>query len=370
MADEDFDKSETASAYKLERAREQGQVAKSTEITALCVFVTAIACLNARGIEGVLAQFRFDLGILQRVSQAESVAQLWTLIGSSLEHIGASLASFLAMIVIAAIAGNVLQTGLMFAPKVLQPDWTRLNPVTGLRRLFTMRTLFEALRACVKLTLLVLVIYYALAALLPQFHHLAALQPRRYIEVVVGDIASVGFRIAMILLLIAAVDILFMRRQFANRMRMSKREVRDEHKQREGDPRVRARQREIRQQMRRRSATLTRAAGADVVIANPTHLAVALEYRHGQMESPRVVAKGGGPLALAIRRIAHQHGVPVVENRPLARALFRQLDIGHHVPQSLYADVARIMVWVLAMQRSRRAALQLATGSPEREAIK
>lgn len=357
MADEDFDKSEAASAYKLQRAREQGQVAKSAEVTATFVFVAAVAYLDAIGLNGVLNHFRFDLAVLQRMATVEGGAQLWSLIAVSLEHLGLALLPFLLTVMAAAVVGNLIQVGPIFAPKALKPDWARLNPVAGFKRLLTVRTLFEALRACIKLTLLSLVMYFALIALLPQFHRLASLSPSRYIDTVLADIGAIGLRLSVVLVLVAVVDFVFSRRQFATRMRMSKREVKDEHKQREGDPRIRARQREIRQQMLKRSNALSKAAGADVIIANPTHLAIALEYRHGQMESPRVIAKGAGMLAFAIRRIARKHGIPVVENRPLARALFKQLDIGRHVPPELYADVARIMIWVLAMRRSREAAM-------------
>lgn len=362
MADEDFDKSEAASAYKLERAREQGQVPKSQEVTGTLVMAVAIAMLHARGLNGIMHEFRFDGALLQRVAVAGDGAQIMGLMGTALDHLVWSLMPFLATVALAAIAGNVLQTGPMFAPKALKPDWTRLNPVTGLKQLLSVRTLFQALRSCVKLALLALVVWYALTDLLPQFHHLAALPPRRYVETLLNDFGAIGLRVVIVLTLIAAVDLLFVRRQFATRMRMSKREVKDEHKQREGDPRIRQRQRELRQQMARKVGAIGQAGGADVIIANPTHLAVALEYRHGQMESPRVVAKGAGALALAIRKVGRANAVPVVENRPLARALFRQVEIGQHVPPALYADVARIMVWVLAMRRSRQAAQGLAAG--------
>ncbi|WP_423199778.1 MULTISPECIES: EscU/YscU/HrcU family type III secretion system export apparatus switch protein [unclassified Cupriavidus] len=360
MADEDLDKSEAASAYKLKRAREQGQVAKSQEVTSMLMMAVAVALLHARGLDGIMREFRFDAALLQRVAADGNSATVLRLLGATLDHLVWSLMPFLITVVIAAIAGNVLQTGVLFAPKALKPDWTRLNPVTGLRQLLSVRTLFQAFRACVKLVLLTLVVWYALLDLLPQFHRLAALPPRRYIDTVLNDIGAIGLRVTIILTLIAAIDLLFMRRQFSKRMRMSKREVKDEHKQREGDPRIRQRQRELRHSMARKVGAIGKAADADVIIANPTHLAIALEYRHGQMDSPRIVAKGAGALAFAIRKIGRNHAVPIVENRPLARALFRQAEIGQHVPPALYADVARIMVWVLAMRRARQGAQSVA----------
>jgi flagellar biosynthetic protein FlhB len=134
---------------------------------------------------------------------------------------------------------------------------------------------------------------------------------------------------------------------------MSRKEVRDEHKEREGDPRIRARLRELRREALRRSMAARRTASADVLLTNPTHYAVALRYVHGEMQSPQLVAKGAGSLAASMREIAARHRVPVVQNPPLARELYRSLEVDHHVPPALYAQVARILVWVFAMREAR-----------------
>jgi flagellar biosynthetic protein FlhB len=148
--------------------------------------------------------------------------------------------------------------------------------------------------------------------------------------------------------LVALLDLIFMRRQFAKQMRMSKRELKEEIRHREGDPRIRARMRELRREMLKRSLALRNTRKADVLITNPTHVAVALRYVHGQMAAPQLVAKGAGLLAAGMRRIAARHRIPVVQNPSLARQLFKDLQVDETVPPDLYAPVARIIAWVFA----------------------
>jgi flagellar biosynthetic protein FlhB len=174
-----------------------------------------------------------------------------------------------------------------------------------------------------------------------------------YLRVLLDDSAGLGLKMALILGLIALVDLIYTRREFAKKMRMSKRDIKDEDKHRDGDPRVRARMRELRREMRKRSQSLRQTKNADVVLTNPTHVAVALRYVHGEMESPQVVAKGAGYLAAAMRQIAAQHAIPVVQSPALARRLYKDLDVNRHVPPTMFAEVARIIVWVFAMRERR-----------------
>jgi flagellar biosynthetic protein FlhB len=182
------------------------------------------------------------------------------------------------------------------------------------------------------------------------------------VRTLLDDLASLGLKIALILWLVAALDALYTRREFATQMRMSHRELRDEVKHREGDPRIRARLRELRRELLKRSLALRATRKADVLVTNPTHLAVALRYAHGEMESPRLLAKGAGRLAAGMRRVAARHAIPVVQNAPVARALFRDVAVDGAVPPELYGPVARILVWVFAMRDARRGGAAAARG--------
>jgi flagellar biosynthetic protein FlhB len=302
-------------------------------------------------------QFRLDqLLVIQRSMAGTHAEMLWPLIADLLKETLAWLAPFACTVMIAAVVGNAMQTGPVLSVEPVVADFNRLNPANGIKRVLSVRALFDAARACIKLCLLIGAAYFSLKELAPQFYSLSGLSPLGYLKTLISDLASLGFRMALLMAIIAAVDWVFTRREFARKMRMSKREVKDEHKQREGDPRVRARLRDLQREARKRSKSLRQTRNADVVLTNPTHVAVALRYVHGEMDSPQVVAKGAGHLAAAMRHIAARHRIPVVRSPALARRLFRELDVEHHVPPHLFADVARIIVWIFAMRERSPAA--------------
>lgn len=356
MAEQDLDRNEDATPYKLEKARDRGQVAKSADVVSALVFTVAVAYLYWKGWDGLQAQFRYDHALLTQAGRLDGgAASLWWLLGGLIRDTGASLAAFFSALVVAAVVGNLVQTGPVLSAEPIKADFDRLNPVTGLKKLFAMRTLFEGARAIVKLLLLTLVVYHAIKSLAPQFPQLASMPPAKLAHTVLDDTASTGLKIALVLCLIALVDFGYTRREFAKKMRMSRRDLKDEHKNREGDPRIRARLRELRREATLRSMAARKTASADVLLTNPTHYAVALRYVHGEMTSPQLVAKGAGVLAASMRQIAAKHRIPVVQNPPLARQLFRDIEVDQQVPPELYAQVARILVWVFAMRESRLA---------------
>ena len=365
MAEQDLDRNEAATPYKLQRARERGQAAKSTDVVAAIVFVVAVVYLTWRGFGAVASQFRFDQALLIHAGRMDpSGVGLWPLIERALRSALTLAAPFFAAIMLAAIVGNMMQTGPILSFEPVKIDFDRVNPVNGLKKLFSMRVLFDTARAIVKLSLLALVAFLALKALTSQFYALASLSAVGYLRTLLDDLASVGLKMALVLTLIALLDLMYTRREFAKKMRMSQRELKDEAKHREGDPRIRARLRELRRETLKRSLALRQTRNADVLITNPTHLAVALKYEHGRMASPQLLAKGAGHMAAAMREIAARHRIPVVRNPALARRLYKELPVDHPVPPELYAQVARIIVWVFAMreQRHGRGAASAAEG--------
>ena len=355
MAEQDLDRNHAATPHKLLRARERGQVAKSADMVAAAVFAVAVVYASWHGFESVAGQFRFDQAILVEAGRMDaSGAGLQPLIERALRTAFVATAPFFAVVMVAAILGNLMQTGPLLAFELVKIDFDRINPVNGLKQLFSMRVLFDTARALIKLALLTLVAVLALRSLTGQFYALASLSPIGYLRILVDDIASVGLKMALVLGLIALLDFMYTRREFAKKMRMSQREQKDEVKQREGDPRIRMRLRELRREALKRSMALRQTRNADVLITNPTHLAVALKYEHGRMASPLMLAKGAGHMAGAMREIAARHGIPVVQNPPLARTLYKDLPVDQPVPPEHYAQVARIIVWVFAMRERRQ----------------
>ncbi len=358
MADQDMDKSQPATPYKLQKAREQGQVAKSRDVISAVTFTAAMAFLASQGWDAWRRVFQMDRLILAQVGNVEATQPaMWHLIEQVVRATLELGSPFLATLVLAAIVGNLLQTGPILSFETIKPTWARINPVQGFKRLFSVRTLFDGARAILKLVLLGLVAYFSLKNLAPQFYHLANLPAPRFVRTLLDDCASLGLRMSAMLIFIAILDFMYTRREFSKKMRMSRKELKDEFKHREGDPRIRSRLRKLRQEMLKRSRSLSNTRKADVLITNPTHVAVALRYVHGEMESPQLVAKGAGALAAVMRKIAAKHHIPVVQNRALARALFHSIEVDRSVPPALYADVARIIVWVFAMRRARERAL-------------
>lgn len=359
MSEQDMERTQDATPYKLEKAKERGQVAKSRDVVSAAVFTAAMAYLAWRGWPAWREQFLFDQALLMQAARIDaSPENLWRLVE---RMITASLwlgLPFFATLVITALLANVAQTGPIFSFEPLKADFSRLNPVTGLQNnFFSMQILFNALRTVLKLVFLSVAAWMVLEGFATQFYYLASLTPVGFVRTLLDDFASLGLKLAMVLWVIALIDMGFTRRQFAKKMRMSHRELKDEVKQREGDPRIRARLRDLRREMRKRSGSVRNTSKADVLITNPTHLAVALRYQHGTMQAPELVAKGAGVLAAAMRFIAARHNIPVVPNPPLARKLFKELDVDRAVPPQFFAEVARIIVWVIAMKQARQKAV-------------
>lgn len=355
MAEQDSDRSEQATPHRLEDARKKGQVAKSVDFLSCAAIAVLTVVVQASGWDGLGKLLSMAQRTLARAPGLEwSVANLAAWCGQLLLAVLLLLAPLLMALVIAALLANLAQTGPIFSVHPVKPDFKRLNPVDGFKRIFSMRTLFEAGKSIVKLVVLAGVAWAAVSAALPGLMALPTAAPAAYPRILLELVGGLLGKLALALLLIAMADMGFVRWDYAKRMRMSKRDIKDEHKNREGDPRIRARIRELRKDMLKRSQSMRRMASADVLVTNPTRLAVALRYEHGSAAAPKVVAKGAGDLAARMRALAGRKNIPIVQNKPLARTLFREVDYDGYVPEKLYPQLAKIMVWVYAMREARR----------------
>lgn len=350
-AHEDQDKSEPATAYKLQKSREKGQVAKSTEMVAALVILAGMLSMSVWAWTATTQWFRWGRSLMRQAgSLSMQSADLWRQTADLLVRLLGFVVPFGCLVMVVAVLGHWVQNGPVFAPSLLAVNLDRINPIHGLKRLFSMRFVFELFRLVLKLVVVSLAVVVVLHGLSEHLRELALLSIPQFGRTLLDSAAGLGVKLGCLLAAIGLLDVLFVRREFARKMRMSRRELKEEFKQRDGDPRIRARLRELRLEARRRSMTLKQTRNADVVVTNPVHVAVALRYVHGQMDAPLVVAKGAGQLAAVMRRMAARHRVPVVRSPALARKLFAQLDVDHAVPPWLFAEVARIMVWILAMR--------------------
>jgi flagellar biosynthesis protein FlhB len=350
--EQEQDRSEPATPFKLQEARRRGQVAKSVELSGWLMLVAATLLgwtmfdeLAAGALDLSRALFdqagRIDLSVqaTERLF-AGSLALLFSLFGV-----------FLALVTGVALLSGFVQIGPVFSAHPLKPDFNRLNPAAGFKRVFNARLVYETLKTLVKLALVTGVIWMTLASALPSLVTLPMIDAKAHPAVLHEHAMALALAVLAVLGFIAAFDFGYVKFDFARRMRMSRRELREEVKRRDGDPKIKAKIRELQREAARRGASLRRVPDADVLVTNPTHLAVALRYERGKTPAPLVIAKASGEMALRMRRKAEKCRVPVTEHRALARLLFREVPIDGAVPPDAYADVARILMWAYGLRR-------------------
>ena len=349
MAEEEQARSEKATPWKLEQARKKGSVPKGMDLGAFLALAVLAGVLYLSGpslFDGMLKLFAAGLAQAAVALTPHGASRLASTMLTAELRLWAGLA---ALLVAAGAIGSVMQTGLVLSFTPIKPDFKRLNPVDGLKRFFNIKLLFDALRAVVKAVLLATVIWQFLRHARPALFALLQDDVRVFPPAVLKLALQLLGWCLLALIPVVLFDLVTSRRHFSKRMMMSRREVRDEHKQREGDPRIRSRQRALQKEARQRSASLRRVRDADVLVTNPTRLAVALKYDDAGMPAPVVLAKGAGKLAALMREMAWRHQVPVVQNRRLARALFRSSGIDQPIAADTYLEVARVLIWLRTM---------------------
>ena len=353
MAEEsDLEKSESPTPRRLEKAREEGQVARSRELSTFALLAAGVAgmWMTADRISQGFAQLmrhgmQFEPGTALDTRRMLSYAA----------HSGADalmvIAPLFIVLMIASLAAPMALGGWLFTTKSLAPNFGRLNVLKGLGRMFSTQGLVELVKAVAKTTLVGAVAYWAIARDKDAVMGLMTQPPRAALPYVGEMIVVCCAFIVASLLLVTAIDIPFQLWQHHKKLRMTKEEVRQENKETEGDPHVKAHIRQLQRQAARRRM-MQDVPKADVIVTNPTHFAVALEYKDN-MSAPRVLAKGTDLVAQRIREMATEHRIPILEAPPLARALHRHVEIGHEIPATLYTAVAEVLAWVFQLRRWR-----------------
>ena len=350
-SENDSDRSEDPSAKRLEEALERGDVVKSQEVSTWFVIgagALMLAAFSGQMSGGLSTTFR---GLVANAHQIPVDGRGLILIASRVEReVLAAIAIPLGILVLAAIIGNVIQHRLVWSAESLKPQLSKISPMSGAKRLFSLQAVVNFLKGLVKITLLGAVM---VVLLWPQRHRLDTLVSTDILGTLLLTkslaLDMVGAVVA-ILFLVAAADYLYQYRQWFERQKMSLRELKEEFKQTEGDPMIKGKIRQLRQQ-RMRKRMMAAVPKASVVITNPTHFAVALQYEKG-MEAPVCVAKGTDNMALKIREIATSHSIPIVENPPLARALHATVEIDEEIPTEHYKAVAEVIGYVMKLRRA------------------
>ena len=352
MAEEsDLEKTEPASERRLEKAREEGNVARSRELTTLVMLSTAIGGLwfTAESLGGTLSAamrrgLQFERGIAYEPQQMLA-RTAWMAMQTLL-----AMAPLFAMMLVAAVVAPMMLGGWLLSGKAVSPNFGKLDPLAGIARMFSTQSLAELVKALAKSLLIGGVAYLVI---MDDLEHVMALLGQPESTALPHTIMLVGRSCALIaaaLVLVALVDVPWQLWSYSKKLRMSREDVRQEHKESEGDPHIKAQIRRQQQAIAKRRM-MAEVPKADLVVTNPTHFAVALKYIDGDMRAPRVVAKGTDLVAQRIREIAADNKVAILEAPPLTRALYKHTRLGDEIPSGLYTAVAEVLAWVYQLKR-------------------
>ena len=352
MAEEsDLEKTEPASPRRLEKAREEGQVARSRELVTFVMLSTGLGCLWATGdlMADHLGSALRNALQFERAS-AFDASQMIMQAASALLHALQALVPLLAAMLVAALVAPMLLGGWLLSAKSLMPKFSKLNPIAGIGRMFSTETLAELVKTIVKSLLVGTIAWWVISG---NLQTLMALMSEPLHEALAHTLQLVARSCALIigsLLLVAVIDVPYQLWSHHHKLRMSREDLRQEQKESDGDPQVKAQIRRQQQQMAKRRM-MAEVPKADIIVTNPTHFAVALKYSDKDMRAPRVIAKGTDLVALRIRALAQEHKIPVLEAPPLTRALYRHTALGAEIPVDLYAAVAEVLAWAYQLHR-------------------
>ena len=347
MATDEFgDKTEDPTDHRRNEARRKGNVARSQDLNSAGLMLAVALALALAGLPliqsmGTLIEKSIEGARPRKIEPVAVQKHFETLFEYSLLDV----APFILILVTAAIFINIVQVGVMVTPDSLSPKLSRLNPIEGIKRLWSMRAVVRLLGSLAKLGIVVAVAGLFITWAFPTFLGLSDTGAVAILREIHGSLVRLAFQLALALFALALLDFGFQKWKHEQDLRMTKQEVREEMKQMEGDPHIRQRRRESHRKLAQ-AREVNRTKDADVVITNPTHIAVALKYDPATMFAPTVVAKGEGLLAQQIRRVAVEHGVPVIERKELARELYRTVRAGNPIPTDLYEVFVEIMAYV------------------------
>jgi flagellar biosynthetic protein FlhB len=348
------EKTEKATPKKRSEARNKGQVARSAEIPGSLILLGTLGCFMTMGsffnprvlrLFGDIFAHRLNMQVTEQSVQGlfyQYLTQFFIL-----------MAPILGIVVVIVLASHFAQVGWLFTLEPLKVKLDKLNPINGMKHIFSMRSVVEMFKSLLKLTVVGLMVYWILSSEKKRFLELAHMPVQDIFAFAASLILRLGMMVAAVLFLIAIGDYMYQKFEYEKSLRMSKQDIKDEYKNTEGDPFIKGKIRE-RQRRMAMMRMMQEVPKADVVITNPTHFAVALKYDPDKMDAPTVVAKGQDYLALRIRELARKNDVVMMENKPLARALYERSEVGDSVPGDMFQAVAEVLAYVYRLKGRRR----------------
>lgn len=346
------DKTEQATPKKRKDQRKEGNILQSKEISTAVTLIAAFYGFSflfnfmLQNLESVLVSCMELIPTTEHFEPGDAAA-LFVRFGLSFGKIALPL---LLITGVCGIIAGLAQTRGYVGFKQLKPKFSKLNPLEGFKRLFSLKGFVELLKSLLKIIILLFVIYSVIKNELPSIFKLIDMDMMTVVDYTGGVLMAVINRVIIAFVFLAAADFLYQRWQYEKNLRMTKQEVKEEYKNTEGDPQIKGKIKSKQQEMARRRM-MQQVPEANVIIRNPTHFAVALQYNPEKNAAPRVVAKGQDMLALRIVAVAEEHGVPCVENKPLARALYDEVDLEQEIPKEFYSAVAEVIAYIYGLQK-------------------
>ncbi len=345
------EKTEKPTTRRLSEAKKKGDVAKSQEIPSAAVLLASLLTLFLTGPYMLNQCYRLLYHYLGGLHTTEiTVDTMNSVTMESIQFMALLTGPLMIVIVIVAIFANVSQFGFIFTTEKITPKLSKIDPIKGFANLFSKQMLAQTVKSIAKILLIGFVAYNEVKKALPSIIPLMDQEPYPILAFMGKTAFWIFLKSAIVIALLAAADFVFQRWQFLEKMKMTKQEVKEEAKQTEGDPLVRGRIRSIQMEMARQRM-MADVPTADVVITNPTRLAIALKYDTLSMSAPKLIAKGAGVIAHRIRELAEEHNIPIVEDKPLAWALFKSTKLGEIIPENLFQAVAEVLAYVYNLKR-------------------
>jgi len=350
--DDAGERTEQPTQRRLTEAREEGRIPRSSDLTAAVALLGALLLLKFLGSAMFSRMMDHTRALASVNGVTPDTATAW--LGIVAVSTGQLLFPFLLLLMVVTIVGSAVQSGVPISFKRLQPKLERLSPINGVKRIFSLDSVNRAGMGVLKMLIVGCVAYVTIVGEIDDVLRSGGLGPRGFLVLIATLLYRLASRMAIVLLILALIDYTYQRWNWLRKLKMTKQEIRDELKNMEGDPQMRQRRRRVQLSlnMQRISQQVPK---ADVIVTNPTEYSVALAYDDATMGAPRVLAKGKELMALRIRQIAQQHGIPIVQRPPLARALYASVEVGQEVPPAFYRAVAEVLAYVYQLTGKARA---------------
>ncbi|MFJ1268002.1 flagellar biosynthesis protein FlhB [Legionella lytica] len=346
------EKTEKATPHKLQKAKEKGQVSKSIELTtcaALFVMLGILSALWPKQLHELQNMFRHLLQLAAHLQfSIDNINHLQQFIFGQFISLWLPFALAGSL---ATILTNLAQTGVVWSTTPLIPDFKRINVVHGFKKLFSIKSCFETVKSTLKLSVTFIFLFLALRHRIPNLLQLALTPISKQPGIIMHFLLTLIFQLLLLLSILAILDKFYTRWNYAKDQRMSKQEIKDEYKQREGDPKIKSKIKQLQQQLRQKTSSLKQVKTADVIITNPTHLAIALKYDRSSMPAPKVVCKAQDQMVVQVKELARKHGVPIVEHKAFARMLYHSVDLNQWIHKELYPFAAAIFREIYARKQ-------------------